>query len=109
MGALVESGLILGDLAQVQQVLMNLCTNASYAMREKGGSLDIDLSALSASPSNSDPHGIKPGHYARLTVRDTGVGMSPEIVDKIFDPFFSTKKLGEGTGLGLSVVHGIVK
>ena len=88
---------------------MNLCTNASYAMREKGGTLDIELSDYSVSPSNGDPHRIKPGLYARLTVRDTGTGMSPDIVNKIFDPFFTTKQLGEGTGLGLSVVHGIVK
>jgi CheY-like chemotaxis protein len=109
VNTLSESDLILGDPTQIQQVLMNLCTNATYAMREKGGSLDIDLDAFSGSPSNGDPHGIKPGHYARLTVRDTGGGMSPHIMDKIFDPFFTTKGLGEGSGLGLSVVHGIVK
>ena len=88
---------------------MNLCTNAAHAMREKGGSLDIELSDFSVSPSNGDPHGIEPGLYMRLAVRDTGTGISPDIMDKIFDPFFTTKKLGEGTGLGLSVVHGIVK
>ncbi len=104
-----ESGLILADATQMQQVLMNLCTNAAYAMREKGGSLDIDLNDVGVSPSDGNPSGIAPGHYVKLTVRDTGSGMSPEVMDKIFDPFFTTKKLGEGTGLGLSVVHGIVK
>ena len=104
-----ESGLILADATQMQQVLMNLCTNAAYAMREKGGSLDIDLNDFSVSSSDGNPHGIAPGRYVRLTVRDTGAGMSPDIMEKIFDPFFTTKKLGEGTGLGLSVVHGIVK
>ena len=104
-----SEALILGDPTQIQQVLMNLCTNATYAMREKGGSLDIELSDYSVSPSNGDPHGIAPGHYVKLTVRDTGTGISSDIMDKIFDPFFTTKKVGEGTGLGLSVVHGIVK
>ena len=106
---LSESGLILADPTQMQQVIMNLCTNAAHAMREKGGTLDIQVNNHSVSPSNGNPHGIKPGLYTRLTVRDTGAGMSPDIMDKIFDPFFTTKKLGEGTGLGLSVVHGIVK
>ncbi|MGD0661860.1 MAG: PAS domain S-box protein [Syntrophorhabdales bacterium] len=101
--------LILADPTPIQQVLMNLCTNAVYAMQEKGGSLDIELSDFSASLSNGDPHGIAPGRYVKLSVRDTGTGMSADIVDKIFDPFFTTKKVGEGTGLGLSVVHGIVK
>ena len=104
-----ESGLVLADPVQIQQVLTNLCTNAAHAMREKGGTLDIALSDFSVSPSNGDPHGIAPGLYMRLTVRDTGVGIPREIVDKIFDPFFTTKKVGEGTGLGLSVVMGIVK
>jgi CheY-like chemotaxis protein len=101
--------LILADPTQIQQVLMNLCTNAAHAMQEKGGILDIELSDYSASLSNGDPHGIAPGHYVKLSVRDTGIGISADIMDKIFDPFFTTKKLGEGTGLGLSVVHGIVK
>ncbi len=104
-----ESGVILGDPTQISQVLMNLATNAAHAMREKGGILDIDLSDFSVSPSNGNPHGIEPGSYMKLTVRDTGTGIPPEIVDRIFDPFFTTKKVGEGTGLGLSVVLGIVK
>jgi PAS domain S-box-containing protein len=103
-----ESAPILGDPTQIQQILMNLCTNAAYAMREKGGVLDIDLSDFSVSASHGSD-GMKPGLYMRLLVRDTGMGMPPDILDKIFDPFFTTKKLGEGTGLGLSVVHGIVK
>lgn len=104
-----ESGLILGDPVQVQQVLMNLATNAAFAMRETGGSLDIDLSDFSVSPGSPNPHSIEPGVYMRLTVRDTGSGIPREIMDRIFDPFFTTKKVGEGTGLGLSVVLGIVK
>ena len=103
-----ESGFILADPVQIQQVLMNLCTNAAHAMREKGGTLDIKLDDFSVGPSGND-FGIAPGPYMRLLVRDTGVGMSPDIMARVFDPFFTTKGLGEGTGLGLSVVHGIVK
>jgi CheY-like chemotaxis protein len=103
-----ESGLVLGDPVQVQQILMNLATNAAYAMRQKGGTLDIGVSDFTVS-SDRNHHGIEPGPYTKLTVSDTGAGIPAEIVDKIFDPFFTTKPLGQGTGLGLSVVHGIVK
>ena len=99
------SDLVLADPTQMQQVLLNLCTNAAHAMREKGGTLDIGLSDHSVSTAD----GMKPGPYLRLVVHDTGVGIPADIVDKIFDPFFTTKAQGEGTGLGLSVVHGIVK
>jgi len=104
-----ESGLVMGDPVQVQQILMNLCTNAAYAMREQGGVLGIELSDCSVSRSDGEPRGIKPGSYMKLVVRDTGTGISPDIIDRIFDPFFTTKGVREGTGLGLSVVHGIVK
>ena len=103
-----ESALVMGDENQIQQVLMNLCTNAAYAMRSKGGLLEIELSDFSVS-QNGDSREIEPGLYMKLTVRDTGEGIAPEHVNRIFDPFFTTKKVGEGTGLGLSVVHGIVK
>ena len=103
-----ESGLILADPVQIQQVVMNLCTNAAHAMRERGGTLGIELADYSVSPScGSD--GMKAGLYMKLGISDTGTGIAPEIRDKIFDPFFTTKKPGEGSGLGLSVVHGIVK
>ncbi|HUJ68688.1 MAG TPA: PAS domain S-box protein [Syntrophorhabdales bacterium] len=104
-----NEALILADPTQVQQVLMNLCTNAAYAMQEKGGNLDIELSDHTVSPSNGNPDGLAPGQYVKLSVRDTGTGIPADIMEKIFDPFFTTKKVGEGTGLGLSVVHGIVK
>ncbi len=103
-----EPSLILGDPTQIQQVVMNLCANAAHAMREKGGILDVRLRDISVSACER-PDGMKPGLYVELVVRDTGVGIAPDIIDKIFDPFFTTKKPGEGTGLGLSVVHGIVK
>ena len=104
-----ESRLILGDPVQIQQLLMNLCTNAAHAMKEKGGVLDLELSDFSVSASEARPDGLEPGIYMRLVVRDTGIGMPPEVIDRIFDPFFTTKKSDEGTGLGLSVVHGIVQ
>jgi signal transduction histidine kinase len=104
-----ESGLILADPVQIQQVLMNLCTNASYAMRETGGVLDIELSDFSVGPSDANSDDIEPGLYMKLTVRDTGTGIPAHVKDRIFDPFFTTKAVGEGTGLGLSVVMGIVK
>jgi len=103
-----EWGPIVGDPAQIRQILVNLWTNAVYAMREKGGVLDVELSDFSVSPSR-DSHGMEPGLYVKLVVRDTGIGIEPDIIHRIFDPFFTTKKVGEGTGLGLSLVHGIVK
>jgi signal transduction histidine kinase/ActR/RegA family two-component response regulator len=103
-----ESGMILGDPTQLQQLVMNLCTNAVYAMREKGGILTIGLSDFCVSTWNETDR-IKPGFYMKLIVADTGSGIPRDIVDKVYDPFFTTKKLGEGTGLGLSVVHGIVR
>ena len=101
-------GLVFADPTQMEQVLMNLCTNAAHAMQEKGGTLHVGLSEVSISESDKNPHGITPGPYLRLLVRDTGTGIAPDIIDRIFDPFFTTKKQEEGTGLGLSVVHGIV-
>ncbi|MFH1020092.1 MAG: PAS domain S-box protein, partial [Pseudomonadota bacterium] len=104
-----DIGKILADPTQIHQVLMNLCTNASYAMRETGGVLEV---ALDQKYVEEEPFlrtfALEPGNYLRLTVRDTGQGIAPIILDKIFDPFFTTKNRGEGTGLGLSVVHGIV-
>ena len=89
---------------------MNLCTNAGHAMRENGGILTISLADVVLDGRLAAGHlGLEPGTYLRLTVGDTGEGISAGVIDRIFDPFFTTKEKGVGTGLGLSVVHGIVK
>lgn len=101
---------VMGDPTRIHQVLMNLCTNAAHAMRKKGGVLDVSCRDVFLDSDFTDRHpGLSPGPHLRLTVSDTGHGMSRFVADRIFDPFFTTKKKGEGTGLGLSVVHGIVK
>ncbi len=100
----------LTDPTEIHQVVMNLCTNAAYAMREEGGVLHVELTEALFSEGDPAPHpDLKPGSYLKLMVSDTGCGMSEEAVTQIFDPFFTTKPRGEGTGMGLSVVHGIVK
>jgi signal transduction histidine kinase/ActR/RegA family two-component response regulator len=101
---------VVADATQLHQVLMNLGTNASHAMREKGGTLTMALSDFAA-PNAGSPEvpKLKPGAYLRLDVTDTGHGMEPAVVERIFEPFFTTKPVGEGTGLGLSVVHGIIE
>ena len=102
------SDTVLADATGIQQVIMNLCTNAAHAMRENGGKLCMALDDVNVEPGQGDS-GLTPGVYARLTVRDTGTGIAPDVVSKIFDPFFTTKGVGEGTGMGLAVVYGIVK
>jgi PAS domain S-box-containing protein len=103
------SGLILADPGQIHQVIMNLCTNAADAMRERGGSLDIGLHEVELRSGDPAPLPRLPaGAYVCLTVADTGQGMERGTMERIFDPFFTTKGPGRGTGLGLSVVHGIV-
>ncbi len=104
-----ESDMVLADPAQIHQLVLNLCTNAYHAMQEKGGVLTVELVNEQLSRNFRISHQLKPGNYLKLTIQDTGAGIAPEHLDKIFDPFFTTKKPGEGTGLGLSVVHGIVK
>jgi PAS domain S-box-containing protein len=107
----IESdSLVMGDPTQIHQVLMNLCTNAGHAMQETGGELEVELIDVELDPEFTITHPeTKPGPHIQLTVRDTGHGMSSDILKRIFDPFFTTKEKGVGTGMGLSVVHGIVK
>jgi PAS domain S-box-containing protein len=103
-------GDVVGDSTQIQQVLMNLCTNAYQSMRELGGRLEVGLDETELAVG--DPRlgeGLPPGRYARIEVRDTGCGMDRVTLERIFEPYFSTKAIGEGTGLGLAVVHGILR
>jgi PAS domain S-box-containing protein len=103
-----EYDTVLADPTQINQVLMNLCTNASHAMREEGGVLEVGLKNVDLELGN-ETLDLGPGRYVKLSVSDTGPGIDSAIIDRIFDPYFTTKGLGEGTGMGLSVVHGIVK
>ena len=107
--AQTEQDTILADQGQIQQVMMNLATNAAYAMRDKGGVLTIGLTNVSVTEDNKPALDLEPGKYVKLRIRDTGTGMTKEIMERIFDPFFTTKEAGEGTGMGLAVVYGIVK
>ena len=134
-----DHGTVEADSTQIHQVLMNLCTNAAHAMQENGGILEIGIQdmgfglrsanyqkdekrstlvghasvstgqANQISESQIEYLDILPGPYLKLTVRDTGIGMSPDVLARIFDPYFTTKEKAHGTGLGLSVVHGIIK
>jgi PAS domain S-box-containing protein len=105
-----DAGHVLADPTQIHQVLMNLCTNAAHAMDQTGGELTVTLSdvTLDQDAAETDPD-LLPGKYLKLTVADTGHGIAPEILPKIFEPYFTTKKRGQGTGLGLATVHGIIK
>jgi PAS domain S-box-containing protein len=104
-----RSGLVLADATQMHQVLMNLCANAEHAMRKRGGLLEVSLRPVLLDAAFTAAHSpLEPGPYLRLRVRDTGHGMTAEVRERIFDPFFTTKAGGEGTGMGLAVVHGIV-
>ena len=101
---------VFADPTQMQQIVMNLCTNASHAMQETGGVLDVALKTVELDADGAERYpNIGPGRYGMLTVSDTGVGIEPELMEKIFDPFFTTKPTGQGTGMGLSMVHGIVQ
>ncbi len=97
------------DPTQIQQVLLNLCTNAEYAMRETGGVLTLTVDAVLVDSTFDAAHTVlRPGPHVRLTVHDTGGGISPETLARIFEPFFTTKEARQGAGMGLAIVHGIV-
>lgn len=102
--------LILADPTHIHQILMNLCTNAFQAMESTGGRIGISLREvdLKAEDLGNEPD-VAPGRFVKMSIEDTGPGIAPEVRDKIFDPYFTTKEVGKGTGMGLSIVHGIVK
>jgi CheY-like chemotaxis protein len=106
----VNIGNILADATQIHQVVMNLCSNAAQAMDEEGGILRVELAKvdINAEDLKTEPN-LKPGPYVQLTVQDTGTGINERYLDRIFDPYFTTKDVGKGSGLGLAVVIGIVK
>lgn len=105
-----SDAMVLADPTQIHQILMNLCINAGQAMEGKNGILTIELKSLEIDTDFSGEHPfLESGPYINLNVSDTGKGMSPEVLTCIFDPFFTTRQRTDGTGLGLSVVHGIVK
>jgi PAS domain S-box-containing protein len=106
----IEAGnaAVIGDATYLHQVAMNLCTNAVQAM-EHGGVLNVSLECAELQEPRTLSRGsLRPGSYLRLTISDTGAGIPPDVLERMFDPFFTTKGVGEGTGLGLSLVHGIV-
>ncbi len=101
---------VLGDPTQIHQVIMNMGTNAYYAMEGRGGILSVKLKAETVSPENAeDILELQPGKYVCLTIADTGRGMDAETAEHIFEPYFTTKPEGKGTGMGLATVHGIVR
>ncbi|MFH2059461.1 MAG: ATP-binding protein [Pseudomonadota bacterium] len=101
---------ILADPKQITQILTNLCTNASQAMEGTSGQLEIRVETKHLIPADIDHFSdFIPGEYLKITVKDTGPGIHPEIIDQIFDPYFTTKGFGNGSGMGLTVVHSIIK
>lgn len=104
-------GMVLADPTQIHQVMMNLCTNAYQAMRETGGILTVELSRVDISQDDHKVGGLDlaPGPYVKLQVSDTGHGMTRSLMERIFEPYFTTRAKGDGTGMGLALVHGIVK
>ena len=101
-----DGATIRADPSHIQQLVMNLCANAFQAMEEHGGTLSLVLRPLTLSQDEGE---LAAGDYLRLSIGDSGPGIAPEILPRIFDPFFTTKEVGKGTGMGLAIVHGIVK
>ena len=107
---ITSRAMVLADPTEIHQVVINLCTNAYHAMRDSGGILFVALNDVEITPQSHPVAGsVIPGHYLKLEVRDTGHGMDTKIMEKIFNPYFTTHKKGRGTGLGLAIVDRIIK
>ncbi|MBN1905092.1 MAG: hypothetical protein JW927_08350 [Deltaproteobacteria bacterium] len=104
-----DTAIIFASKAMIHKAFMNLCTNAIQAMKDKGGTLAIELKEAEVDQASAITDNIAPGRYLMLSVSDTGHGIPENIIGRIFDPYFTTKGNGEGTGLGLSVVYGVIK
>lgn len=107
--SLMTEASVLADPTQLHQILVNVCTNAEYAMRETGDRLEIMLEDWAVTEENvQSVSGLQIGPHVRLTIHDNGAGMSADVLERMFDPFFTTRPIGEGSGMGLALVHGIV-
>ena len=101
---------IFGDPTEIHQIVINLCNNASHAMKETGGILKVEISEVSLNEDSAFRYeALSPGDFVRLTVKDSGEGITPDVLENVFEPYFTTKEFGEGNGMGLSVVYGLVK
>ena len=106
----LDGGSVVANQTQIHQVVMNLCTNSAHSLRLHGGKIIVELYPVAIDSGNaSDYQDIAPGKYLKLVVADNGHGIHPDVLPRIFEPYFTTKELGEGTGMGLATVHGIVK
>lgn len=107
---IASDSLVIGNATQIHRIIMNLCTNAAHSMGEHGGVLTVSLKDVTVGEVlGHEPHLLRPGSYVEIKVSDVGEGIDPLIIDKIFEPYFTTKEVGEGTGMGLAMVHGIVE
>ena len=102
--------MIMGDPTEIHQILINLCTNAAHTMKEAGGILEIAISEVTLNERAASRYEeLSAGDFVKLTVRDSGEGIDTDILEKVFEPYFTTKEFGAGSGMGLAVVHGLVK
>ncbi|MFA6499967.1 MAG: response regulator [Desulfurivibrionaceae bacterium] len=104
-----DCGFVLADPTRIHQIILNLCTNASHAMEAKGGTLSVLLENTALEEEEAQAQGLAAGDYVLLVVSDTGEGMGQEVLARIFEPYFTTKEQGKGAGMGLAIVHGLVK